>query len=114
MLQHFGSLEIVLPGEDRKSLTGESGQSGADTPVYDPTCGSGSLLLKVADESGTAVALYGQEKDAATSGLARMNMILHNMPTALIVQGNTITDPKFRDGNALKTFDYIAAKARRI
>lgn len=83
--------------------------TGSDTTVYDPTCGSGSLLLKVADESGTAVTLYGQEKDAATSGLARMNMILHNMPTALIVQGNTITDPKFREGDTLKTFDYVVA-----
>jgi hypothetical protein len=43
----------------------------------------GSLLLKVGDEAGTPVTLYGQEKDAATSGLARMNMILHNNPTAL-------------------------------
>src|SRR5438876_4693236 len=59
------------------------------TTVYDPTCGSGSLLLKVGDEAGTTVTLYGQEKDAATSGLARMNMILHNNPTALVVQGNT-------------------------
>lgn len=84
-------------------------KTGSDTTVYDPTCGSGSLLLKVADESGSAVTLYGQEKDAATSGLARMNMILHNMPTALIVQGNTITDPKFRDGDTLKTFDYVVA-----
>jgi type I restriction enzyme M protein len=84
-------------------------KTGSDTTVYDPTCGSGSLLLKVADESGTAVTLYGQEKDAATSGLARMNMILHNMPTALIAQGNTITDPKFRDGDTLKTFDYVVA-----
>ena len=46
-----------------------------------------------------AVTLYGQEKDAATSGLARMNMILHNNPTALIVQGNTLADPKFKDGD---------------
>src|SRR6202162_1899763 len=57
----------------------------AATTVYDPTCGSGSLLLKVADEAGTRVTLYGQEKDAATSGLARMNMILHNKPTALVL-----------------------------
>jgi type I restriction enzyme M protein len=84
-------------------------KTSPDTTVYDPTCGSGSLLLKVADESGSAVTLYGQEKDAATSGLARMNMILHNMPTALIVQGNTITDPKFKDGDTLKTFDYVVA-----
>ncbi len=94
-------------------------QTSAATTVYDPTCGSGSLLLKVGDEAGSAVTLYGQEKDAATSGLARMNMILHNNPTALIVQGNTLADPKFpesRDGQAehtdyagLKTFDYVVA-----
>jgi type I restriction enzyme M protein len=80
-----------------------------DTTVYDPTCGSGSLLLKVADEASARVTLYGQEKDAATSGLARMNMILHNNPTALIVQGNTLADPKFKEGDALKTFDYVIA-----
>jgi type I restriction enzyme M protein len=80
-----------------------------DTTVYDPTCGSGSLLLKVGDEASAKVTLYGQEKDAATSGLARMNMILHNNPTALIVQGNALSDPKFRDGDTLKTFDYVVA-----
>ena len=84
-------------------------KTSASTTVYDPTCGSGSLLLKVGDEAGTAVTLYGQEKDAATSGLARMNMILHNNPTALIVQGNTLSDPKFKDGDSLKTFDYVVA-----
>jgi type I restriction enzyme M protein len=79
------------------------------TSVYDPTCGSGSLLLKVADAARTPVTLYGQEKDAATSGLARMNMILHNYPTALIQQGNTLTNPKYKDGDTLKTFDYVVA-----
>jgi type I restriction enzyme M protein len=79
------------------------------TTVYDPTCGSGSLLLKVGDEAGTKVTLYGQEKDAATSTLARMNMILHNNPTALIEQGNTLSVPKFKEGGALKTFDYVVA-----
>lgn len=79
------------------------------TTAYDPTCGSGSLLLKVADEARTKITMYGQEKDAATSGLARMNMILHNNPEALIVQGNTLTDPKFKDGETLKTFDYVVA-----
>ncbi len=80
-----------------------------DTTVYDPTCGSGSLLLKVADEAHAQVTLYGQDKDAATSGLARMNMVLHNNPTALIVQGNSLADPKFKDGDILKTFDYVVA-----
>src|SRR3984957_9721174 len=81
----------------------------SSTTVYDPTCGSGSLLLKVGDAAITKVTLYGQEKDAATSGLARMNMILHNNPTALITQGNTIADPKFKEGDTLKTFDYVVA-----
>jgi type I restriction enzyme M protein len=84
-------------------------ETSSATTVYDPTCGSGSLLLKVADEAGTPVTLYGQEKDAATSGLARMNMILHGHPTATIAQGNTLTDPKFKDGDALKTFHYVVA-----
>src|ERR1041385_7542507 len=57
-----------------------------DTTVYDPTCGSGSLLLKVADEawhySGVRVSLFGQEKDNATAGFARMNVVLHDYATA--------------------------------
>ena len=85
-------------------------QTTNNTTVYDPTCGSGSLLLKVGDEAHAKVTLYGQEKDAATSGLARMNMILHNNPTALIKQGNTLANPLFtsEDGQ-LKTFDYVVA-----
>ena len=84
-------------------------KTSAATTVYDPACGSGSLLLKVGDEASAKVTLYGQEKDGATSGLARMNMILHNNPTALIVQGNTLAEPKFMDGGSLKTFDYVVA-----
>lgn len=83
------------------------------TTVYDPTCGSGSLLLKVGEEASPAhVTLYGQEKDAATSSLAYMNMALHNFSDAMIVQGNTLADPKFRDeknNEVLKTFDYVVA-----
>jgi len=80
------------------------------TTVYDPTCGSGSLLLKVGDQATAHVTLYGQEKDAATSGLARMNMILHNNPTAEIRQGNTLANPLFSDASGLlKTFDYVIA-----
>ncbi|WP_235185956.1 type I restriction-modification system subunit M [Methylomarinum vadi] len=83
--------------------------TSSNTTVYDPTCGSGSLLLKVGDEAKAKVTLYGQEKDSATSGLARMNMILHDQATALIYQGNTLADPKFKDGDNLKTFDYVVA-----
>lgn len=85
-------------------------QTSSRTTVYDPTCGSGSLLLKVGEESSTPVSLYGQEKDAATAGLARMNMILHDNPTAEIKQGNTLANPLFNeDRGDLKTFDYVVA-----
>lgn len=85
----------------------------SDTSVYDPTCGSGSLLLKVADEawhySGVKVTLFGQEKDNATAALARMNMVLHDYATADIRQGNTLANPLYTNGDALQTFDYVVA-----
>jgi len=84
-------------------------KTSPDTTVYDPTCGSGSLLLKVAEAAPTPVSVYGQEKEEVTSGLARMNMILHDNPTAVIEQGNTLADPKFLEGHQLKTFDYVVA-----
>lgn len=83
-----------------------------ETTVYDPTCGSGSLLLKVADEADGQVSLYGQENDVATAGLARMNMVLHNQASAVqtIVQGNTMGNPLHTvNDNTLKTFDYVVA-----
>jgi len=84
--------------------------TSSDTTAYDPTCGSGSLLLKVGEEATAKITLYGQEKDAATSGLARMNMILHDNPTALIKQGNTLASPLFKtDDGQLKTFDFVVA-----
>jgi len=81
----------------------------ASTTAYDPTCGSGSLLLKVAAEAGKSITLEGQEKDVTTAGLARMNMILHDFPTANILQGNTLSNPKFKDGERLRTYDYVVA-----
>lgn len=79
------------------------------TTVYDPTCGSGSLLIKVGDETVNGLTIYGQEKDNATWALARMNMILHGNDTADIRQGNTLSDPKFKTGGRLDTFDYFVA-----
>jgi type I restriction enzyme M protein len=79
--------------------------------IYDPTCGSGSLLLKAAAESDANVTIYGQEKEVATAALARMNMILHNNPTAEIAKGqSTLSNPLFKNeyGN-LKTFDFVVA-----
>jgi type I restriction enzyme M protein len=82
----------------------------ANTTAYDPTCGSGSLLLKVAAEAGKRITLEGQEKDVTTAGLARMNMILHDFPTANVLGGSsTLANPKFLDGQRLRTYDYVVA-----
>ena len=81
----------------------------ASTTAYDPTCGSGSLLLKVASEAGKQITLEGQEKDVTTAGLARMNMILHDFPTANILNGNTLASPKFKNGENLRTYDFVVA-----
>src|SRR3989440_6388213 len=83
----------------------------AATTAYDPTCGSGSLLLKVAAEAGKHITLEGQEKDSTTAGLARMNMILHDFPTANIASGGegTLVKPRFLDGEQLRTYDYVVA-----
>ncbi|MDQ2886979.1 MAG: SAM-dependent methyltransferase, partial [Chloroflexota bacterium] len=84
--------------------------SSQSQTIYDPTCGSGSLLLKAADESERGVTIYGQEMDNATAALAKMNMILHDNPTAEIWQDNSLSSPHFMDtsGN-LKTFDFVVA-----
>ena len=81
-----------------------------DQTIYDPTCGSGSLLLKAADEAPRGITIYGQEMDNATWALARMNMILHGHPTAELWRGNTLAAPYFknRDGG-LRTFDFAVA-----
>ena len=84
-------------------------KNGKRTTIYDPTCGSGSLLLRAMCETPEGATVYGQEKDNATVGLAKMNMILHNEIYADIKQGDTINDPQFKDDDQLKTFDYIVA-----
>lgn len=87
-----------------------------DTPknatVYDPTCGSGSLLLKASDEAERGLTIYGQEMDNATSALARMNMILHGDvgEGAKITQGNTLSSPSYKDeAGQLMSFDFAVA-----
>ena len=78
--------------------------------IYDPTCGSGSLLLKAADEAKRGISIYGQEMDNATAALAKMNMILHNNEAAEIYQDNTLANPFFKSNDGgLKTFDFAVA-----
>jgi type I restriction enzyme M protein len=81
-----------------------------DETVYDPTAGSGSLLVKVADEAPRGLSIYGQEMDNATYALARMNMFLHNYETHEVWKGNTLANPYWRNPNgSLKTFDFAVA-----
>ncbi len=87
----------------------EKSRSRGDT-IYDPTCGSGSLLLKAADEAPFGLTIYGQEKDNATRALAKMNMILHGNEIADIRQGDTLSSPEFLDKDGgLQTFNYAVA-----
>ena len=83
------------------------------TTIYDPTCGSASLLLRALAETshGNSATIYGQEYDTATAGLAKMNMILHGVVDSDIRQGDTINAPlhKERDTETLQTFDYVVA-----
>lgn len=83
---------------------------GSDTTLYDPACGSGSLLIRAAEAAPVKVSIYGQEKEGTTAGLARMNLVLHNHATAEIKGGySTFSDPQYKDPNndsALRTFDF--------
>lgn len=84
-----------------------------DCTVYDPACGSGSLLIRAADEAPFEIAIYGQEKEVTTAGLAKMNLVLHNKATGEIKSGNTFSAPQYfepgSDNEVLKRFDFVVA-----
>ncbi|MFP6083972.1 type I restriction-modification system subunit M [Helicobacter pylori] len=94
-------------------LLGIDENTRQDKSIYDPTCGSGSLLLKASSLAGEkGLTIYGQEKDISTTALCKMNMILHNSTTADIAKGgfSTLSNPLFTTENGmLKTFDYVVA-----
>lgn len=78
--------------------------------IYDPTCGSGSLLLKVAKKvPSKKVAIYGQERNGATHSLALMNMFLHGMDDAKIEWGDTLANPLHLEDGKLMKFQVIVA-----
>lgn len=119
LMRHFATEsgkskgQFYTPSEVSRILAkilGIGKQTKQDETAYDPTCGSGSLLLKVNDEAPKGLSLYGQEKDNSTAALAKMNRVLHGVPSADIWQGDTLTDPHWlnKDGG-LKTFDYAVA-----
>ncbi len=120
LMRHFATEsgkskgQFYTPAEVSRIMAKVIGISQADsanTTLYDPTCGSGSLLLKAADEARVKISIYGQEKDNSTAGLARMNMILHDNPSAEIWKDNTLSEPHFKDPKTgqLKQFDYAVA-----
>ncbi len=118
LMRHFATEsgkskgQFYTPAEVSRILAkvvGINASTRQDDTVYDPTCGSGSLLLKVAAEAPRGITIYGQEKDNATWALSKMNMILHGNETAEIEKGDTITSPQFTKGDHLRTFDFAVA-----
>lgn len=120
LMQHFAKEsgkskgQFYTPAEVSRimaKIIGVDTTTSQSQTVYDPACGSASLLLKVNDEAPHGLTIYGQEKDNATVALAKMNMVLHNNPEAVqdIVQGNTLADPIHKDGEQLKRFDFCVA-----
>lgn len=116
LMRHFATEsgkskgQFYTPAEVSRILAkvvGIGPSTSQDQTVYDPACGSGSLLLKASDEAPRGMTIYGQEKDNATWALSKMNMILHGNEIAEIEKGDTITSPQFTKGDRLRTFDYI-------
>lgn len=91
-------------------LLGIDENTRQDKSIYDPTCGSGSLLLKASSLAGKkGLTIYGQEKDISTTALCKMNMILHHSADADIAKGgsSTLSNPLFIKNGMLQTFDYV-------
>jgi len=120
LMRHFASEsgkskgQFYTPAEVSRIMAKVMGvkSNSTKTTFYDPTCGSGSLLLKVVEEADGKGTLYGQEKDVATAALSKMNMILHGFPDNEIARGqSTLSNPQFLDGKGtnLKTFDYVTS-----
>jgi type I restriction enzyme M protein len=123
LMRHFATEsgkskgQFYTPAEVSRVLArvvGIGSATRADQTIHDLACGSGSLLLKAHDEAkdqtGLDLTIYGQEMDNATAALAKMNMILHNCPTAVIVQDNSLSSPFFKQpDSSLKTFDFVVA-----
>lgn len=92
--------KVIGIGDDKRKMIS----------IYDPTCGSGSLLLRAAAEAKGAVAIQGQEKDVATIGMARMSMVVHGVDDPDLRHGDTLTDPLHKHNDReLCTFDYVVA-----
>ena len=101
--------EFYTPGEPSRLLAKLAAPNTGDT-ICDPACGSGSLLIRAAEEVGSRdFSLYGQEVNGATWALARMNMFLHSKDAARIDWCNTLTGPTLIEDDRLRTFDIVVA-----
>ncbi len=120
LMRHFATEsgkskgQFYTPAEVSRIMAKVIGVNNSKSPsetIYDPTCGSGSLLLKAADEAPFGISIYGQENDNATRALAVMNMWLHGNPTSDIRQGNTLSSPEFTNDTTgeLEQFNYAVA-----
>ena len=116
LMRHFATEsgkskgQFYTPAEVSRILAkvvGINSKTRQDQTVYDPACGSGSLLLKAAAEAPRGITIYGQEKDNSTWALSKMNMILHSNPDADIAKGSSLTSPQFAKNGKLSTFDFV-------
>lgn len=101
--------EFYTPSEV-STLIAKLTKSKPGARISDPTCGSGSLLIKAGKEVGSDnFSLYGQEANGSTWALAVMNMFLHGFDNAVVRWGDTIRNPKLKEGDALMKFDTVVA-----
>ncbi len=101
--------EFYTPSEV-STLIAKLTKSKPGARISDPTCGSGSLLIKAGKEVGSDnFSLYGQEANGSTWALAVMNMFLHSFDNAIVRWGDTIRNPKLKEGDTLMKFDTVVA-----
>ena len=101
--------DFFTPGEV-STLLAKLTKSKPGARICDPTCGSGSLLIKAGKEvDGNNFSLYGQELNGSTWALAMMNMFLHGFDSATIRWGDTLRNPKLKEGDKLMKFDTVVA-----
>jgi type I restriction enzyme M protein len=86
-----------------------------DESIYDPTCGTGGMLISALAEvkrkggEHRTIKLYGQERNHMTASIARMNLVLHGVEDYQIQRGDTLDKPAFEEGDRLRTFDVVLA-----
>lgn len=121
LMRNFASLagkdkgQFFTPTEISRLMALLIGIDQDDRPMvsaYDPTCGSGSLLLRVRAAAKHNVSLDGQDIDPANIELSYMNMVIHGCETPNIIQGDTLNSPKHLENGRLQTYDYVVSNPK--